>query len=459
MFDSIRLGIPLTRTQHRSAIAACNATKNRQWVLYDTVTGEMLFKRVSGLASMDGESFHREIRFDLPPEYSDRCLLTVELSLPKLWQGHNIHLLYDFTKALDVLKERFEQQLNLKGKTKLVDPEQWEVSRVDICYNWEFPSQRMAHEYLDSLKRIHYPQKKPTIYEDGILFKGNTYSLKFYLKLPEFKLHDQPALLKGKCSLEWLNQLEAWAQGVLRAEVLLRRRYLKRNQISTVADLLEPVGFIEWLTPRPESERMREALFELIQQHLLHESKGELVVLQDGDLLSLPPCQIEYKEAYIEPDTNRVTHEVKSLEFPETKVVHRLVDRSLWLMQYFLHKFLGDETAMQDLEKIDELLTKLYKPAKAARLLSFWLFVQRLGTAKAREKFGNNSYYYNRKELKKAGVSLVEPPDLKVVSLSDRRFLENFRLEVPSEYVTNKHDNFRDHANVLNFVPKWSQLG
>lgn len=459
MLDSIKLGIPLTRKQHQSAIAACNATKTKQWVLYDIVTGEMQFRQVSGLAALDNESFHREIRFDLPPEYSHGCVLTVELSLPKLWQGHNIHLLYDFTKALQVLKERFEHQLNLKGKAKLVDPEYWEVSRVDVCYNWEFPSQRMAKEYLDSLKRIHYPHKKPTIYEDGILFKGNTYSVKFYLKLPEFKLHDQPALLKGKCSLEWLNQLEAWAQGVLRAEVLLRRRYLRRNSISTVADLLEPVGFIEWLTPRPNDERMREALFELIQRHLVYESKGQPVVLEDGAVLSLPPCQIEYKEVFIEPETNRVNHTVKSVDFPMTQVVHHLVDRPLWLMQYFLKKFVGEETAMQDIEKIHELLLQTYKPTKAARLLSFWLFVQRLGTAKARQNFGDNSYYYNRKELRKAGVSLVEPPDLKVVSISDRRFLENFRLEVPSEYVTNKHDNFRDHANVLNFVPKWSQLG
>jgi hypothetical protein len=58
--------------------------------------------------------------------------------------------------------------------------------------------------------------------------------------------------------------------------------------------------------------------------------------------------------------------------------------------------------------------------------------------------------------MKKAGVTLIEPPNAKTITVIESDFFQNFNLEVPSEHVTNKVDDFRNGSNVLNFVPRMS---
>lgn len=474
MLDTIKLGIPLTSAQHKRIKAIADNCDRWQWVMLNPSTGDLLFRKVSGLATTDGESFHRDLRWDIPHTYESDCRLLLEFSIPKYWYGHNIHLLYDFLEVLNHLKRSLEAQFELKGKAKLPEVGRWYIHRLDICYAWRFPSQLLAQRFLDSLKRLHYPRKRPVIHPTSIFFAGATYSVKFYLKLPEYKSHDRKLLLKQNASIEWVNHCEKLADGVLRYEATLRHKFLKRQGISTVGDLIRPKRHIEWLegTP-PESEWLREfaiavavhfhfvppqidPLASFFEWFISHESWFDENLASsalDGLELPIPEVNLTRNDAYDE--MLRVIHDGEMI-LEKGKIAFRKEERVNAIAQFLLVKFVGENPAMQQVDEIKTKLLETYKPVKASRLLAFWLYVQKFGSADAKEMFGKNSYYVSRSDLKKAGVSLIEPPKGSNIIPLEQDFLQQFRMKIPSEFVTNKVDDFRDSGNVLNFVPKLS---
>jgi hypothetical protein len=465
MLDTIKLGIPLTQKQYDKIQAIAYQSEREQWVLLIPTTGELRFRRISGLAETDQPSYHREIRWDIPATYlpphgklvngefieADRTFLTLELSLPKFSYGHNIHLLHEFTAAIAKLKKLLEKRFNLQTRAKLADIGQWQIWRLDCCYAWRMPSQRIAQQVLDSLKHLHYPRKKPIIYPTSIVFGGSTYSVKFYLKLPEFKAHDLKALIKAKVSMDRINLLENKADGVLRYEATLRRKYLERQNIKTVADLTRPLIELELdqeLTSNGEDPSLIiQRVLDCNHDELETESEQEwLEKFWDGRRFTVGGgCTI-----LVTPEgTQEYEHQAAGITIRRT-------NNPTVILKYFLEKFIG-EHGMQKADEVEAKLMATHKPVKAARLISFWLYIQRFGTAKAKEVFGLNSYYVSKRALKEAGVSLIEATN--TVVTVDADFLRNFKLEVPSGHVTNEYDDFVDHDNLLNFVPRPTALG
>jgi hypothetical protein len=464
MLDTIKLGVPLTQKQYDKIHAFSFQSAREQWVLLIPTTGELRFRRISGLTETDQNSYHREIRWDIPASYlppraelgdgkflkADKTFLTLELSLPKLSYGHNIHLLHEFTTAIAKLKKLLEKQFNFQGKAKLADIGQWQIWRLDCCYAWRMPSQQIAQQVLDSLKHLHYPRKKPIIYPTTIFFGGNTYSVKFYLKLPEFKNHDSKALIKAKASKGWVSHLENKANGVLRYEATLRRKYLERQNIKTVADLARPLIELE------------------LDQELTSNGEDPFLIIQRVLDCNHDELETESDQEWLEKlwDGRRFTagggctilvtpEGTQEYEHQAAGITIRRTDNPTVILKYFLEKFIG-EHGMQKADEVEAKLMATYKPVKAARLISFWLYVQRFGTAKAKEVFGLNSYYVSRRALKEAGVSLIEATN--TVVTVDADFLRNLKLEVPSHHVTNEYDDFDDHDNLLNFVPRPTEL-
>jgi len=475
MLDTIKLGVPLTQTQHKKITAIAEQNDAWQWVLLNPCSGELYFRRVKGMADTDGESYHRQLRWDIPYDYVEgECRLTLEFSVPKYWYGHNIHLLYDFTTPLDHLRDSLNKQFDLKGRGKLTDTAGWHVLRADICYTWRFPSQKLAQRYIDSLKRFHFPRKKPIIYDDSIVFVGKTYSVKFYLKLPEFKAHDRKEMLKSKASLEWINHLETLADGVLRFEATLRHQYLKRQGIRTVRDLACPVHYVEWVegTP-PETEIGREyAIAFASWLHFNPDPAGEgffswlgsdnsplneqaAKTLYSG--LTLPVKGFKLSDSTLDSQTIKTARTGLGVdEVTDGVIAFKNRDNPTAIIQFLLAKFIGENAGMQQVDQVKTKLMEVYKPVKAARLVSFWLYIQRFGSAEAKELFGERSYYASKSDMKKAGVSLIEPPSGNNVTVIDRDFMRDFRLEVPSQFATNKVDDFRNSGNLLNLVPRLS---
>lgn len=454
MLDTIKVAIPLNALQHKRISDITLKGGSDQWVKWCGTTGEIQFRRLKGLANCDQNSFHRQVLFDVSLDYaSDNTWLTCEFSLPKFWYGHNIALLYGYIDALQHFKTLLEEQFKLKRKP-LADVLSWRVWRLDACYAWQFPTQDTCHKYLDSLKRLHFPRKVPAIYATSIVFTGITYTVKFYEKFPEFKLHDRKELLSRKATLEWIEHLEKKAEGVLRYELTLRRKYLKRQGIDTIADLLKPEKYMEFDSCIDiEANNPNLIMFFLTGEYLRKHNPNFEKKLENGMELSslLIGNGMEHPlEDGMRIECEPLTFEVNGLryEHPGGGFTFRSQDKLSDILSKMLTKFLGANVVMQTSDKVKVKLLEHYKPVKAARLIAFWLYVQKFGTEDAKETYGRDSYYSSKRDLKAAGVSLIEP-NSKVVPI-DRDFLARFKMQVPSEHAVNKFDEYRDHDNVLN---------
>ena len=549
MIDTIRVRIPLTKKQHTLITKSTLGTGELQRALYSPTTGEVHCTRLKGLAELDQHSYHRHIYFDFPELYTpDYTYLVFEFSIPKFWYGHNISLLYDFLTALQEFKRLIEKQFGLHTKRKsdrLPDVLSWLVSRVDICYAWQFPSQSICHQYLDSLKRLRYPRLKPIPYPTSLMFLGTTYSLKFYEKLPEFIQHDAKELKKNKANPDYIDYLKKKADGVLRVEATLRHRYLTRIGIETVADLVNPIiEFVlpseEWadhpdknyqaagvliamnelskdglgLASRPNNLKVTEPAsdrysvltdntdniigcisFEDLAKYAPESSEptfqpifegywsledemagiappptidtrspDDLVIQNNSSLIKKTPNQ-DLQQCDLTGNTDNVDEMLEDRDDPDEgeydSFIYHCTGKSFYLtkkdalverLNFFIKRFIGEHTGMQDVDQIQIKLNAAYKSVKVGRLTAFWLYVQKFGASNARDVFGRDSFDYNRRELKKAGVNLIEPPSN--VIRADKEFLARFRLDIPSTDAVNRVDDFREGDNLLNFRPQ-----
>jgi hypothetical protein len=448
MLDTVKVSIPLTRAQHHRIHKVAAGIDAWNWARQNQSTGELQVRVNQGIVRTDSESFHREIRVAFPPAWNREARLWVEYSIPKYWYGHNIHLLYDYLSGLQRLREQLMEQFGLK-RSRFPKVDDWELWRLDCCYAFRFPTQLSAQQYLDSLKRQRFPRKQPHIYPTSIVFGGGTYSFKVYLKLPEFKVHDRKQLLKERASLEWVNHLEQLAEGVLRVEASFRRKYLQRAmKVTTVGDLRENVTRFEWdshLLSVPGFDPDLSAIVVLAYHHPLVEEE-EYQCRADETSLALA------NGVYMEAPDMKVDFGPLCYEHPAGGFTYRDMPQPLFRLRELLMRLLGGIQGMQTIDKVEAALLRHYKPVKAAKLAGFWLYVRQMGAEKAKNCFGKRSYYYQRKQLKDAGVGLLDAHEnlIKV----DAEFFRNFKLDIPSIYVTNRFDDFRDSDNVLNLLER-----
>ena len=149
--------------------------------------------------------------------------LFVEFSLPKQIFGNNIFLLYP-SQSLDYLKS-----LQIELKNRFGDFPYfmtWQIIRLDLFYAWKFESQKQAEFILDHLKILEYPRKNKQVYQTSINFSGRQYSVKFYLKQPEFFKHDFKNIKEKNIDLAY--ELYDYSSGILRFEVTCRHQQLNQ---------------------------------------------------------------------------------------------------------------------------------------------------------------------------------------------------------------------------------------
>lgn len=145
----------------------------------------------------------------------------VEGSLPKLEYGENIHLLYP--KSLPSLLKRIEVAL-LEQFGGVPSWETWEVQRFDIPYAYKFDSNDEAVRVLDFLKTLEYKDKTKHIYKTSLYFGGRAYSVKFYLKEPEFRKEEYRKLVKDG-SKKIADKLLEVCKGILRFEIRINKAH------------------------------------------------------------------------------------------------------------------------------------------------------------------------------------------------------------------------------------------
>jgi II/X family phage/plasmid replication protein len=97
--------------------------------------------------------------------------------------------------------------------------------RLDLCYAWKLAEEYRAERILDILQNFTFSKKKKYMFDSSVMYVGKTYSLKFYLKYPEFFKHDFK-FLKDLGHLNFAYSMLNNARGVIRFEATLRSQYL-----------------------------------------------------------------------------------------------------------------------------------------------------------------------------------------------------------------------------------------
>lgn len=453
MIDTIKLAIPLDLNQYHHLFNLVLDSDRWQLVKYRLATDEKELIRVRGLAELDQQSFRRDIFWDIPEVFKDgETYFTIELSLPKFWYRHNIWLLYQYWESIGKLQDLLEENLGIELPCWV----EWKVLRLDICYAWKCPSQQIAQSLLNSLKKLKFPRKKPHIYEDSIMFSAPTYSLKFYLKYPEFMHHDYKILKKQNIGLENLQKLQKEALGVIRCEATLRRQYLKYKGIDTAGQLMD--GYTEYNDdeqliqnyPNVDSNlRLRQLVAACIVKHHKPEctvsigdfgvecSDNEFEKHWLGGVFYAPKCNVEINGAM--------------LQFDGGGFVSEFIPDIAEILDKMIGRLIGEWRGIDDIDKVKEKLESKYIQSKSSSLVAFWALVQREGSKEVKKTFGADKYYRYLRDLREAGIGLVEP--VRVIDAADR-FRRDFKFSIPNEYVVNKSDHKRGSADILDFPSK-----
>lgn len=214
MIDTIRFQLPLTSDQ-----AELIKRKSIEVEKYDHANSTQVYQVFR--TDLHLGSYDRNINIFFNEKYER--LAKLELSIPKYFYGHNVYLFYlaDFSGVIDELYHNLFAYFG-----DFPHPQTWKILRLDVCYAWKFQSQEIAQQILSSLKQFSIAGMHEHFYNTSYQLTSPSYSVKWYLKNPEFYQHDFKALLLSN-KTEQAHQIESVSRGVLRFEVTIRARALR----------------------------------------------------------------------------------------------------------------------------------------------------------------------------------------------------------------------------------------
>ncbi|MDB5204852.1 MAG: Phage replication protein [Candidatus Taylorbacteria bacterium] len=210
MIDTIKLLIPL-----ESALVEKLKSNLTRFRKEDLKSGKIEFEFFT--ANIELGSYHRTIAIKSTDNPQG---LFVEFSVPKYEKGNNVEMIYP-NNLINIMEKLYVEICEYMDY-ELPHFSMWPVYRLDICYNWILKDIDQAKQALSFIKRLDFPRKTRFEYETSIMYKGSSYTIKFYLKGPEFKKHDSK-----KLPIEQSVELQNWADKILRFEVNLKRTYLE----------------------------------------------------------------------------------------------------------------------------------------------------------------------------------------------------------------------------------------
>lgn len=236
MIDTIKFKICLSDNQYRAV-----QSKGKEEILNNKTLGTEIKRRYKDTIYLPSFDYHLNYWCD------DKDSFWLEFSIPKYLYGHNIYLLYASELEM-VLTDVFHDLNAYFGDFPTIT--EWNIYRLDVSYAWKYETQAVAEKVLSSLKLLEYPRKKRNVYKTGVMWIGEKYSPKFYLKYQDFQKHDFKRWLKH--DQEQAYKLLQLAEGVLRFEVTMRRFTLdflfENKQFITYVDLLKNNFLLQTLT-------------------------------------------------------------------------------------------------------------------------------------------------------------------------------------------------------------------
>lgn len=145
----------------------------------------------------------------------------VEFSIPKYLKDSNVEMIKpeELNRAIPKLYSEICKHMHYS----LPHYSTWPVYRLDTCYNWIFENEQSATRAIDFIKLIDFPRKKKYIWDTSVMYKGTAYTVKFYLKGPEFLKND----FKKVKDRNKAHTLQYWANRMLRFEIGIRKHHLQ----------------------------------------------------------------------------------------------------------------------------------------------------------------------------------------------------------------------------------------
>ena len=183
----------------------------------DLKTGKTEFEFFS--SNIELGSYHRTVAIK---STNSPLGFFIEFSLPKYAKGNNVEMIYPHD--LPNILEQLYAELCAHMDYTLPHFSTWPLYKLDVCYNWIFKTEQEATYAMDFLRRIDFPRKKKYTYDTSVMHKGSAYTIKFYAKGPEFKVHDFHKIEPDTKAIS----LQSWANRIVRFEVSLKRIYLQQ---------------------------------------------------------------------------------------------------------------------------------------------------------------------------------------------------------------------------------------
>lgn len=304
--------------------------------------------------------------------------VTLEAS-PKVYQGHNITGSDDLLKSARLLVDHiFGTVLKLPHWP---DGGLWYVARVDITYNYDYPTFQALDIWLDTVLGVQRGQRRAGVDErvddletrpmscDAMpsgrtvyIGKGSRYRVgKIYCKGRDLKAHPPKCLLPFP---EIVEELALEFASCARFELQVRALSLSRNAVKYG---LLPAYFSDML---PGIYAENASLY-----------------LQD---LGITPLHSKNKKQPI-------------IYFPVTYLSKHLQLPDLWESE-FKHLF-STESAMTDDTLFTALIQHSKTPLQAQRAFDFYCRIRAMGFAQAKHSTSKSAFYRYRKLLNAAGVS------------------------------------------------------
>ena len=211
MIDTIKFLIPIDNVQELLSLR----NTFTQFKKEDLSTGRIEFEFYTNNVELG--SFSRSIAIRM----SDNPLgFFLEFSIPKYAKGNNVEMIHAYS-IYNLIEELYDE-LCFKVNYKFIHFSKWQIYKLDICYNWLFENEERATHAMQFIQRIDYPRKQKYVYDTSVMYRGSSYTIKFYLKGAEFRKHDFKAL-----PVDSAIQIYDYAKRILRFEVSLKRQQVE----------------------------------------------------------------------------------------------------------------------------------------------------------------------------------------------------------------------------------------
>lgn len=214
MIDTVTFWTNITKKQFDRI-----TKRSREYIVTDNELNAIKFHGTK--ADLKLGSFNSNINIQ-----SDGETARIEFSLPKQYLGNNVELLYPsmVPVALELVQNRLRDYYGDFPSFK-----EWNLIRLDLCYAWKWPDKELVKKILEWLKTFDYPPKSKHPYPTSVMWRGKTFTLKFYLKNDEFirnELNKHPDIY-NKDETGFTRRILDLSEGVFRFEITFRSGALK----------------------------------------------------------------------------------------------------------------------------------------------------------------------------------------------------------------------------------------